>query len=65
MLKLTRKPDERIQIGDDIFITIKRVRSNGSVLIGVEAPDDLPIRRLPKGGMDTPPSVECAQDADQ
>lgn len=65
MLNVTRKPDERIQIGDDIFVTIKRVRSNGSVLVGVEAPDDLPIRRLPKGGTDSPPSVECAHDGDQ
>ncbi len=37
MLVLTRKVDEQILIGDDIKITLIRVRGN-SVRIGIEAP---------------------------
>jgi len=44
MLVLSRKTDQKIQIGRNITITILRVKKN-SVKIGVEAPDDLPIAR--------------------
>ena len=44
MLVLSRKVNERIQIGDDITITVVRL-STGSVRIGIEAPDHLTILR--------------------
>lgn len=44
MLVLTRKTQERIQIGDDIVITVVRIRGN-QVKIGIEAPADLPVAR--------------------
>ena len=44
MLVLTRKVDQSIMIGDDIRVTICRVR-DGSVRVGVEAPDDVEIHR--------------------
>jgi carbon storage regulator len=44
MLVLSRKPGERILIGDDIAVTVVRV-AQGIVRIGVEAPQDLPIVR--------------------
>ena len=44
MLVLSRKMDQKIQIGRNITITILRVKKN-SVKIGIEAPDDLPIAR--------------------
>ncbi|MGO9111329.1 MAG: carbon storage regulator [Thermoguttaceae bacterium] len=44
MLVLSRKPGERILIGDKISITVVRI-APGIVRIGVEAPDDLPILR--------------------
>ena len=44
MLVLSRKVNERIQIGDEITITIVRV-SSGSVRIGIEAPGHLTILR--------------------
>lgn len=44
MLVLTRKTDEQILIGDDIKITLIRVRGN-SVRIGVDAPRDVRVVR--------------------
>lgn len=44
MLVLTRKTRERIQIGDNIVITVVRIRGN-QVKIGVEAPTSLPVAR--------------------
>jgi carbon storage regulator len=44
MLVLSRKVNERIQIGDDITITIVRL-SPGSVRIGIEAPPSMAILR--------------------
>ena len=51
MLVLSRKPGERILIGDKISITVVRI-APGIVRIGVEAPEDLPILReeLTTGG---------------
>ena len=44
MLVLTRKIDEQIVIGDDIKITLIRVRGN-TVRLGIEAPRDVRIVR--------------------
>ncbi len=44
MLVLTRKMDEQILIGNDIKITLVRVRGN-SVRIGIEAPNEVRILR--------------------
>jgi len=44
MLVLSRKVGERILIGDQIAVTVVRV-SQGTVRIGVEAPDHMPIVR--------------------
>ena len=44
MLVLSRKVGERILIGDNISVTIVRV-AQGTVRIGVEAPQELPIVR--------------------
>jgi carbon storage regulator len=44
MLVLSRKPGERILIGDKIAVTVVRI-APGIVRIGVEAPDGLPILR--------------------
>ncbi len=51
MLVLSRKPGERILIGDKISITVVRI-APGIVRIGVEAPEELPILReeLTTGG---------------
>lgn len=51
MLVLSRKVNERIQIGDEITITVVRV-SSGSVRIGIEAPEHLTILRDELHSMD-------------
>lgn len=44
MLVLTRKPDQQIQIGENIRITIVRVKGQ-SVRIGIEAPREIHVMR--------------------
>ena len=44
MLVLTRKKQERIQIGDNVTITIVRITGN-TVRVGIEAPDDVGVMR--------------------
>jgi carbon storage regulator len=44
MLVLSRKPGERIHIGDDVVITIVRIGPN-TVRLGIEAPRDMNIVR--------------------
>lgn len=44
MLVLTRKPQEKIRIGDDITITVIKTKGSG-VRIGIEAPAEVPVLR--------------------
>ncbi|MDP7018942.1 MAG: carbon storage regulator [Pirellulaceae bacterium] len=44
MLVLTRKSQEQIRIGDDIVVTVLRVKGN-SVRVGVEAPRQIRVVR--------------------
>ncbi len=44
MLVLTRKPHEQIRVGDDVLITILRVKGQ-SVRIGIEAPPNVSLLR--------------------
>lgn len=52
MLVLSRKPGERILVGDDIAITIVRIGPN-NVRVGIEAPRDLNIVREELCGRET------------
>ena len=47
MLVLSRKRDEEIVVGDDIFITVKEIRGN-RVRLGFEAPREMPVFRREK-----------------
>jgi carbon storage regulator len=44
MLVLSRKPGERILIGDDVAVTIVRIGPN-TVRLGIDAPRDMNIVR--------------------
>jgi carbon storage regulator len=44
MLVLTRKPGEKIQVGDDITITVLAI-NGGKIRLGIDAPDDVVIVR--------------------
>lgn len=45
MLVLTRRAEEKIQIGDNIVISVLEVEG-GSVKIGIEAPKEIQIFRM-------------------
>ena len=53
MLMLSRKPGERIEIGDDIIVVISRVAGN-RVKIGIEAPRNVRIIRPEINAADGP-----------
>lgn len=44
MLVLTRKKQEKIQIGDNVTITVVRIKGN-TVRVGIEAPHDVRVVR--------------------
>ena len=44
MLVLSRKPLERIQIGDSVLLTVVRIDGN-TVRLGIEAPADVRVFR--------------------
>lgn len=54
MLVLTRKQDQQIQIGDNITLTILRVKGN-TVRVGIDAPREVRVVRgeLPKEAQTT------------
>lgn len=49
MLILARKAGESIRIGDDVKVTVIRVRRN-EIRLGFEAPSDVKIRTPDKDG---------------
>jgi carbon storage regulator CsrA len=63
MLVLTRKTDEEILIGDNIKITLVRVRGN-SVRIGIEAPRDIRIVRGELDSLDSKYATEVEAELD-
>jgi carbon storage regulator len=44
MLVLSRKTDEKIVIGDDIFVTVIEIRGD-KVRLGIQAPSDVTVHR--------------------
>jgi len=59
MLVLSRKPGERIMIGDNVTVTIVRIGPN-TVRLGIEAPRNLNIVRE-ELCIDTSPLVTAGQ----
>jgi carbon storage regulator CsrA len=60
MLVLSRKANEEILIGDDIRITILRVKGN-TVRVGISAPQDVSVQRSEIA--DTPKAKETTRNA--
>ena len=44
MLVLSRKKDQRIQVGDDIYVTVVEIRGD-KVRIGIDAPREVKVMR--------------------
>lgn len=44
MLVLSRKVDEKIHVGNDVWIMVLEIRGD-KVRLGVEAPEDVPVHR--------------------
>ena len=61
MLVLTRKPEEQIRIGDDIVITIVRVKGN-TIRVGIDAPKGV---RIVRGELDDKPDAKNLSESDQ
>ena len=59
MLVLSRKPGERIMIGDNIAVTIVRIGPN-NVRVGIDAPRDMNIVREELCGKESVPANEPA-----
>ena len=51
MLVLSRQRDEKIQIGENIFITVLNI-SGRRVRLGLDAPDDIIIKRSELADLD-------------
>lgn len=65
MLVIGRKPSERILVGDNIIITVVRIRED-QVRLGIDAPDDVLIIReelAPWSLNDGPPHSAGTKDA--
>ncbi len=62
MLVLSRKPTERIEIGDNVVVTVLEIRGN-KVRIGIDAPKEVHVLRselkevLPSVPSDVGPGV--------
>jgi carbon storage regulator len=44
MLRITRRPGERIMLGDDVVVEVMEIRG-GTVRIGIDAPRSVPVYR--------------------
>ena len=45
MLVLTRRVDESILIGEDIRITVVKIKGTQQICVGIDAPRDVPVLR--------------------
>ena len=46
MLVLTRRVDESIRIGDNIRITVVKIKGTQQICVGIDAPRDVPVLRV-------------------
>lgn len=53
MLVVTRKPGQRVFIGNDVVVTVTRILPDGRVRLGIQAPPEVIVAReelLSQGG---------------
>ena len=62
MLVLSRKPGEKVYIGNNITITVVEIKGN-RIRIGIEAPGNVPVLRAELNDFLTPGS-EATHEAD-
>lgn len=62
MLVLSRKPGERILIGNDIVVTVVRFQG-GTVRLGIEAPRDFAVIREELATSETPSEQRSVSDS--
>ena len=55
MLVLSRKPGEKVYIGNNITITVVEIKGN-RIRLGIEAPGNVPVLRAELNGFLTPES---------
>ena len=60
MLVLTRKPNQQLHIGNDIVITVVKVRGN-TIRLGIEAPRDV---RIIRSELEAKPEVDDSTKSD-
>lgn len=58
MLVLTRKNQEQIKIGNDVTITIVRIKGN-TVRVGIDAPKHVPVNRGEVAVQQTPDAADA------
>lgn len=57
MLVITRRPGERVRIGD-AWVTVLEVTARGAVRLGVEAPKDVTVQREEISAVPHPAAVK-------
>lgn len=60
MLVLTRRPGEKIYVGNNITVTVVEIKGN-RVRVGIEAPDSVPILRAELNEFAAADTVERAE----
>ncbi len=45
MLVISRRPTERVYIGDDVYVQVIEIQGNGKVRLGISAPAEIRVDR--------------------
>ena len=45
MLVISRRPTERVYIGDDVYVQVIEIQGNGKVRLGIQAPPEIRVDR--------------------
>jgi len=45
LLVISRRPTERVYIGDDVYVQVIEIQGNGKVRLGISAPPEIRVDR--------------------